>query len=100
MSSATTIFPGWYLGRLPHLHVRATMGDIDWMPWIRRLFFAPDVERAIYELPPYAERGQNPVGRNRDLLLRGDDTTLRALTIDIRQEGDGYETEVAFAMTL
>lgn len=94
-----TIFPGWYLGRLPHLHVMATVGDIDWLTFDTQLFFAQEIERTVYQSPAYATRGQNPVGLDRDLVLRGDDAALRALTVPLAQIGDGFEGEVVLAMT-
>ncbi|WDI32268.1 hypothetical protein PUV54_03565 [Hyphococcus flavus] len=98
VASFTTIVPGWYVPRLPHIHARAVMPDLDWTAVSTQLYFARDFETAIYETEPYAARGPNPIGPNRDIVLKGDEYALTALTLDVKKDGDGYKAAFDFSM--
>lgn len=53
-----TLFPGWYPGRTPHLHLRVeARGGV----FATQLFFE-EIQRRVYALPPYRERGMPRVG--------------------------------------
>ncbi|MBT8471265.1 MAG: hypothetical protein HKP25_10630 [Marinicaulis sp.] len=95
----TTIIPGWYIPRLPHIHVRATIPGMDWTATTTQLYFPPDLEKAIYDSPPYAERGPNPIGYKRDLAIRGDKKTLKALTLDVEKDSDGFKSTFDMPIT-
>ncbi len=65
-----TLFPGWYPGRTPHLHLRV---EGPGGPWTTQLFFSEEVYTRVYrEHPPYRERGQPRVGNRADGLFRAD----------------------------
>lgn len=93
-----TIIPGWYVPRLPHIHVRATLPDLDWTAASTQLYFPRKLEAAIYETEPYSSRGPNPIGPDRDIVLKGDKNALKALTLDVRPDGDGYKAEFELSM--
>lgn len=95
----TTLYPGWYLPRLPHLHLRIIQRDIDWTAANTQLFFPADVERTVFESEPYAARGPNPIDLNRDIVIKGDQERLDALTLDLQQDGDGFVGTFEIAMT-
>jgi protocatechuate 3,4-dioxygenase beta subunit len=86
----TTLYPGWYVPRLPHLHLKITYRDIDWTTTSTQLFFPAAVERAVFESEPYASRGPNPIDLNRDIVLKGDQKRLDALTVDLQKDSDGF----------
>ncbi len=94
-----TLFPGWYIPRLPHVHVRVTFGDIGWTTESTQLFFPAEVERAVYRTKPYAERGPNPIDLDRDLVLKGNQAKMDELTVDIDKDGDGFVASFEIAMT-
>jgi len=50
-----TLFPGWYPSRTPHLHLRVEAGG---RVFATQLFFPEEVQRQVYALPPYRERGR------------------------------------------
>lgn len=94
----TTIVPGWYVPRLPHIHVRAIMPDLDWTSTTTQFYFARDFEKEIYETEPYAARGSNPIGPDRDIVLKGDEYALKALTLDVKKDSDGYKATFDLSM--
>ncbi len=53
----TTVYPGWYPGRITHMHVqvRPTMGVVA----TTQIAFAQKVTMAVYDSPLYVARGQN-----------------------------------------
>ena len=51
----TTIYPGWYLGRTPHIHFKVILDDKDLVTG--QLYFPDTVSERIYAmLSPYRER--------------------------------------------
>lgn len=94
----TTIIPGWYVPRLPHIHVRAVVPDLEWTATTTQLYFPRELENAIFETEPYAARGPNPIGPDRDIALKGDMYALKALTLDVKKDGDGYKAGFELSM--
>jgi len=83
------IFPGWYNGRLTHLHGKIF---IDGAEQVTTNFFYPkDVEEAVYASPLYAARGQNRTSVAQDIELRGDQERFDALTMSFTGDvASGY----------
>ena len=54
VASFTTLYPGWYEGRSPHIHVKAWMGD--GREVTSQLYFADDLSDAVYREGAYAGR--------------------------------------------
>ncbi len=50
-----TVYPGWYQGRTPHIHVKVHVGDS--VAHTGQLFFDDAVSDAVYAQAPYAARG-------------------------------------------
>ena len=95
----TTIFPGWYTGRLAHFHLRTIVQGIAWTSHITQLYVPEDVEHAVYETESYAERGRNPIGIDRDLVVRGDSAAVKQLTIPLIKDGEGFRGEFELAVS-
>ncbi|MDX1404326.1 MAG: hypothetical protein R3192_07310 [Woeseiaceae bacterium] len=93
----TTIYPGWYMPRLAHIHVRLMWRDVEWTSLDTQLFLPADVERAVYQTKPYAVRGPNPTKIDRDIVLKGNATPLQDLTVKLDQDGDGFKGQFEFA---
>jgi protocatechuate 3,4-dioxygenase beta subunit len=53
----TTIYPGWYSGRITHVHFRVYLGNA--LEATSQLCFPQDITRAVYNTSPYVARGQN-----------------------------------------
>jgi len=62
MAKITTIFPGWYSGRTPHIHAKVFISNAEVLT--TQLYFDETATAEAYELAPYAQRG-NPDQSNR-----------------------------------
>ena len=65
----STIFPGWYNGRLTHIHGKVKVGTIT--KQTTNFFIPKEIEEVVYASPHYAAKGQNPITVGRDIELRG-----------------------------
>jgi protocatechuate 3,4-dioxygenase beta subunit len=52
-----TIYPGWYTGRITHIHIRVYLGNS--LGATLQLAFPQDITAAVYASELYAARGQN-----------------------------------------
>jgi protocatechuate 3,4-dioxygenase beta subunit len=50
-----TIFPGWYRGRTPHIHMKVHVGGNE--VHTGQIFFNERIAAAVYKQAPYASRG-------------------------------------------
>jgi protocatechuate 3,4-dioxygenase beta subunit len=75
-----TIFPGWYDGRLTHIHVKVHVDGTT--KQTTNLFLPKDVQSAAYSDERYT-KGQNPTTVEEDLELQGDDVRYSALIMDV-----------------
>ena len=53
----TTIYPGWYSGRITHIHFRVYLGNA--LEATSQLAFPAEITTAVYNSSLYAARGQN-----------------------------------------
>lgn len=53
----TTIYPGWYTGRAPHIHLEVFVNGA--LVKTTQMAFPEDVSRAVYSQGVYASRGTN-----------------------------------------
>lgn len=74
----TAIFPGWYKGRITHLHAKVHIDDKTVLT--TNLFFPKDFENKIYQSPLYS-KGPNPISILEDIELRVDKDTKRHDTL-------------------
>lgn len=85
----TSIFPGWYAGRLTHLHGKLKVNGVT-NP-TTNFFFPKSVETDVYNSPLYRARGQNSVTVAQDVELRGDVARFNALTMQVTGDvSSGY----------
>ncbi|MFN8224287.1 MAG: intradiol ring-cleavage dioxygenase [Gaiellales bacterium] len=61
-----TVFPGWYPGRTPHIHMKVHVGGTD--VHTGQVFFDEALTRRVYAKPPYARRGRYDTAHARDLV--------------------------------
>jgi protocatechuate 3,4-dioxygenase beta subunit len=60
-----TIFPGWYPGRTPHIHLKAHVGN-DRVVHTGQLFFDEAITAAVYRHQPYSSHGPYDTSHARD----------------------------------
>lgn len=79
-----TVFPGWYRGRTPHIHLKVHVGGEE--VHTGQLFMGERVTRAVYRSRYYASRGQADTSHAEDMIYGdgGARSTLR-----IRRRGGG-----------
>jgi len=63
-----SIFPGWYRGRTPHVHVKVFAGGDD--VHTGQVFFQPALYRRVYAQGRYAARGQADTSNSADGIYR------------------------------
>jgi protocatechuate 3,4-dioxygenase beta subunit len=89
-----TIYPGWYQGRAPHIHVKAWLSDRRELT--SQLYFADVLSERIYSEGPYA-------GRSGRQLRNGDDGIFRRLdgaapVVEAAATADGYDGAIVIAL--
>ena len=81
-----TIFPGWYRGRTPHIHMKVFVGGDE--VHTGQVFFRPAVTRTVYGQGAYAARGQQDTSNASDMIYRDGG---RAGARDAEAQGVGGE---------
>ena len=77
-----TIFPGWYPGRTPHIHMKVFVSGDE--VHTGQVFFGATAKHAVYAQGRYAARGQSDVSNRADSIYR--DAGNRAL-LELRRKG-------------
>ena len=96
----TTVYPGWYPGRTPHIHfkVRSSTESAAAYEFTSQLFFDDDLSHAVYtSAAPYTARGPQNVTNTRDGIYRrgGSDLLLAVAETD---EGYAASFDIALLM--
>jgi protocatechuate 3,4-dioxygenase beta subunit len=93
----TTIYPGWYPGRTPHIHfkIRTFAGEREAYDFTSQLFFDDAVTRRVYAAGPYAPRGQANMTNARDGIYRSGGSRL---LLALAEDGDGYAATFEIGM--
>lgn len=83
-----SIFPGWYTGRITHLHVKVYVNDANVLT--TNCFFPKDIEDEVYKNPLYP-KGPNPQSISEDIELRVDKDHKRhdALVMNVQKDAQG-----------
>jgi protocatechuate 3,4-dioxygenase beta subunit len=75
-----TIYPGWYAGRVTHIHLRAYMGNN--LEVTTQMAFPESITTAVYNSALYVAHGQNTsVPTNADDQIFADGISYQLLTI-------------------
>jgi protocatechuate 3,4-dioxygenase beta subunit len=83
-----TLFPGWYHGRTPHIHLKVSVGGDE--VHTGQLFMSEKVARAVYRTRYYEARGQADTSHAEDMIY-GDGGARSTLRIRKRSGGHkGY----------
>lgn len=61
-----TIFPGWYRGRTPHIHMKVSVGGN--VVHTGQVFFNEAITRKVYARAPYASRGVYDTPHAQDMI--------------------------------
>lgn len=90
----TSIFPGWYNGRITHLHAKVHVNGVTVLT--TNLFFPKEIENKVYQHPLYP-KGPNPVKILEDIELKVDKDTQRhdTLVMNVTMPADNNGTLLA-----
>ena len=94
----TTIYPGWYPIRTPHIHykIRSPASARSPYEFTGQLYFDEGLSDRIYAKPPYAGRGKRTVSNITDRIYNQDGGRQTTLTVTPAQ--DGYATTFDVAL--
>jgi protocatechuate 3,4-dioxygenase beta subunit len=84
----TSLFPGWYTGRMTHVHAKVHINGENVLT--TNFFFQKDIENEVYKNALYP-KGPNPVTIAQDYELRVDKDSSRhdTLVMDVKKDADG-----------
>lgn len=98
----STIYPGWYSGRIAHIHIEVFIGSA--LKLTTQLAFPDDVNQAVYETDLYKTHGQNTsVANNAADLVFGDshtDLEHEICTIAANAATGGYDASLTVGVKL
>jgi protocatechuate 3,4-dioxygenase beta subunit len=80
-----TVYPGWYIGRTVHIHVKVHIGGN--VVHTGQLFFRDSFTNAVYRRSPYRSRpGRDTTNATDSIYRNGGSKSL----LDVRKRGTGY----------
>ncbi len=93
----TTIYPGWYPGRTPHIHykIRSPASVPSPYEFTGQLYFDEGASDRVYAKPPYAARGKRNVSNITDQIYNRDRGRQTMLTVTPSKNGYSASFDVA-----
>lgn len=92
--SFTTVYPGWYMGRTVHIHVKVHVGGQE--IHTGQLFFDDDFTDVLYaSTAPYSSRGDRDTRNADDGIFGGGGDRS---TLPVTRAGSGYTTAMAMGV--
>jgi protocatechuate 3,4-dioxygenase beta subunit len=67
-ASFLSVFPGWYRGRTPHVHMKVHVGSADRVVHTGQVFFNEAIQSSVYRSGVYRSRGQADTPHAEDLI--------------------------------
>lgn len=88
-----TIYPGWYQGRTPHIHLKVHAGGEE--VHTGQLYFEDAASNAVYARAPYDSRGERSVTNASDGIYSSGG---RESTLALERAGKGYVGRLALGV--
>jgi protocatechuate 3,4-dioxygenase beta subunit len=88
-----TVYPGWYMGRTVHIHVKVHVGGN--VVHTGQLFFSDTLTDAVYKRSPYSRRPNREVRNAEDMIYQSGG---RQSTLTVRRKGSGYVGSIAMGV--
>jgi len=89
-----TIYPGWYLGRTPHVHLKVRVGA---KAATTQLYFPDEITNAVYARAPYNRHPNRDTTNAMDRFL-GPIANKSLVIWTMEREGDGYVAAATIAL--
>jgi protocatechuate 3,4-dioxygenase beta subunit len=67
-ASFLTVFPGWYRGRTPHIHMKVHVGSADRVVHTGQVFFNEAIQASVYRSGVYRGRGEADTSHAQDMI--------------------------------
>jgi protocatechuate 3,4-dioxygenase beta subunit len=85
----TTIYPGWYPQRTPHIHykIRSPASARSPYEFTGQMYFDEGLSDRVYSQPPYSGRGKRSVSNLTDRIYNRDGGRQSMLAVTPRKEG-------------
>jgi len=83
----TTIYPGWYQGRVTHIHVQVYVGTA--LKLTSQIAFPEEINTEVYNSTLYAAHGQNPTKNSTDNIIR--DSLDNELATVVKNSSGNYD---------
>lgn len=76
-----TIFPGWYEGRIPHIHFKVFVGKT--LRFTSQFYFDQDFQNKVYtSIEPYKQYGKCPIALQNDIELAKATSAVNGLILN------------------
>jgi protocatechuate 3,4-dioxygenase beta subunit len=95
----TTVYPGWYAGRITHAHFRVYRGNA--LEATSQLAFPQDITAQVYASALYAARGQNTsVGSFSADNIFSDGVQYQLCTMSRNTSSGGYDAALTVGISM
>ena len=92
-----TIYPGWYRGRTPHIHLKVHVGGS--VVHTGQLFFDEQTTAAVYRHSPYKSHGQPDTSHAEDMIYAQAGSSRATLKLARRSQGrHGYRGSITLGV--
>jgi protocatechuate 3,4-dioxygenase beta subunit len=92
-----TVYPGWYSGRTPHIHIKVHVGTS--YVYTGQLFFSDTASAAIYRTARYKSHGQADTTNTEDSIYAGAGGGRARVALSHRKNGKGYLGRLSLGVT-
>ena len=84
----TTVYPGWYVGRTPHIHAKVHVDNATALT--TQLYFDDPISSAVYDSGSPYQGDEGRVTNDADMIFD------ESLLLDLSEEGGGYLGTISF----
>jgi protocatechuate 3,4-dioxygenase beta subunit len=92
-----TIYPGWYMGRTPHIHIKVHVGGS--VVHTGQLFFDDRTSAAVYRTSSYNRRGQADTTNGSDGIYAAAGGSKARVRLVRRHGRKGFDGQIAVGVT-
>lgn len=96
-ASFLTIFPGWYAGRVPHIHLKVHVGGD--VVHTGQVFFSERVTASVYTREPYSAHGEPDTTHAEDGIYAAAGASRAQLRLERRRgRSEGYRGRITLGV--
>lgn len=88
----TTIYPGWYPGRVTHIHFQVFLNSV--LSATSQLAFPESLNTEVYNTVPYNAHGQNPTKNTNDNVFSDSSNTQYQIVTIAANNSGGYDASL------